>query len=90
MSKGTFFYHFRRKEDLLVELGWSTVDRVGEEAEEAYAQDGDLDRAMDVGLAGLARRIAAMPRGAWRAPSKNSCSSGPPSHDRPHRGGMPL
>ena len=64
MSKGTFFYHFRRKEDLLVELGWSTVDRVGDEAEEAYAQDGDLDRAIDVGLAGLARRIAAMPRGA--------------------------
>jgi AcrR family transcriptional regulator len=64
VSKGTFFYHFRRKEDLLVELGWSTVDRVGDEAEKAYAEDRDFDHAVDVGLAGLARRITAMPRGA--------------------------
>jgi AcrR family transcriptional regulator len=64
VSKGTFFYHFRRKEDLLVDLGWATVDRVGEEAEAAYAEGGDLDEALAVGIAGLARRITAMPRGA--------------------------
>ena len=64
VSKGTFFYHFPRKEDLLVELGWSTVDRVGEEAEAAYAERGDLDEALAVAVAGLARRIAAMPSGA--------------------------
>lgn len=64
VSKGTFFYHYRRKEDLLLELGWSTVERVGEEAETAYERHGDLDEAIDAGLAGLSRRILAMPKGA--------------------------
>ena len=64
VSKGTFFYHFRRKEDLLVDLGWSTVDRVGAEAEATYANGASFEKALDVGLGGLARRISAMPRGA--------------------------
>jgi AcrR family transcriptional regulator len=64
VSKGTFYYHFRRKEDVLVDLGWATVDRVGAEAEAAYRQHGDLDRAIDAGIEGLVRRITGMPRGA--------------------------
>jgi AcrR family transcriptional regulator len=64
VSKGTFYYHFRRKEDILVDLGWTTVDRVGEEAEQAYQQGFSLDEAIDLGMAGLARRISSMPRGA--------------------------
>jgi AcrR family transcriptional regulator len=64
VSKGTFYYHFRRKEDLLVDLGWATVDRVGAEAEAAYRHHGDLDRAIDAGIEGLVRRITGMPRGA--------------------------
>jgi AcrR family transcriptional regulator len=64
VSKGTFYYHFRRKEDLLVELGWATVDRVGEEAERAHDQGATLDQALDIGIAGLHRRVSAMPRGA--------------------------
>ena len=64
VSKGTFYYHFRRKEDLLVDLGWATVDRVGTEAEEDYRVNRDLDRAIEVGIAGLVRRVTAMPPGA--------------------------
>jgi AcrR family transcriptional regulator len=64
VSKGTFYYHFRRKEDVLVDLGWATVDRVGAEAEAAYRQHGDLARAVDAGIEGLVRRITTMPRGA--------------------------
>ncbi len=64
VSKGTFYYHFRRKEDLLVDLGWATVDRVGTEAEDEYRLHGDLDRAIEVGMVGLVRRVAAMPPGA--------------------------
>jgi AcrR family transcriptional regulator len=64
VSKGTFYYHFRRKEDLLVDVGWATVDRVGTEAEEDYRLNGDLDRAIEVGIAGLVRRVTAMPPGA--------------------------
>jgi AcrR family transcriptional regulator len=64
VSKGTFYYHFTRKEDLLVELGWETVDRVGEEAERAYEDGAGLEQALDLGLAGLARRVSGMPPGA--------------------------
>jgi AcrR family transcriptional regulator len=64
VSKGTFYYYFARKEDLLVELGWETVDRVGEEAERAYENGCGLEQALDLGLAGLARRVSGMPPGA--------------------------
>jgi AcrR family transcriptional regulator len=64
VSKGTFYYYFARKEDLLVELGWETVDRVGEEAERAYEDGAGLEQALDLGLAGLARRVSGMPPGA--------------------------
>ena len=90
VSKGTFYYHFRRKEDLLVDLGWATVDRVGTEAEEDYRLHGDLDRAIEVGIAGLVRRVTAMPPGAAartiqefglrRAAAADSTVSGPRSN----------
>jgi AcrR family transcriptional regulator len=64
VSKGTFYYHFTRKEDLLVELGWETVDRVGEEAERAYGAGVPLEQAIDLGIAGLTRRVSVMPPGA--------------------------
>ena len=52
------------QEDLLVDLGWATVDRVGTEAEEDYRLNGNLDRAIEVGIAGLVRRVTGMPPGA--------------------------
>jgi AcrR family transcriptional regulator len=78
VSKGTFYYYFTRKEDLLVELGWETVDRVGEEAERAYDHGVPLEQALDLGLAGLTRRVSGMPPGRWPAPSRSSCSPGRP------------
>jgi AcrR family transcriptional regulator len=96
VSKGTFYYHFRRKEDLLVDLGWATVDRVGTEAEENYRLNGDLDRAIEVGIAGLVRRVTAMPPGAAartiqefglrRAAAPASSVSGPRSADSGRHG----
>src|SRR5262249_47542296 len=82
VSKGTFYYHFRRKEDVLVDLGWATVDRVGAEAEAAYREHGDLGQAIDAGIDGLVRRISTMPRGAVARTIQESMSrrsSQPPS-----------
>ena len=64
VAKGTFYYHFRRKEDVLVELAWTTVDRVGMESEDAYANGASMLQALDLAMNGLTRRINAMPPGA--------------------------
>jgi len=64
VAKGTFYYHFRRKEDVLVELAWTTVDRVGVEAEDAYAAGSSVPEALEIAMNGLTRRINAMPPGA--------------------------
>jgi AcrR family transcriptional regulator len=78
VSKGTFYYHFTRKEDVLVELGWETVDRVGEEAERAYEDGAGLEQALDLGLAGLARRVSGMPPGAVARTIQEFVFSRPP------------
>ncbi|MGE0880461.1 MAG: TetR/AcrR family transcriptional regulator [Acidimicrobiia bacterium] len=64
VAKGTFYYHFRRKEDVLVDLAWTSVDRVGVEAEAAYTAAATLLDAVDAAMADLARRVNAMPPGA--------------------------
>jgi AcrR family transcriptional regulator len=64
VSKGTFYFHFAHKEDVLFEMSWATAERMVEEAVAGMAAGeppGDLAAGL---MSSLARRVARAPRGA--------------------------
>jgi AcrR family transcriptional regulator len=64
VTKGTFYFHFAHKEDILLEIGWVTSQATLRDATDALASDEPIDLVLDVLLAGLARRISESPRAA--------------------------
>jgi AcrR family transcriptional regulator len=64
VTKGTFYFHFAHKEDILLEFGWGTSDMMIKEANEAVAHGLPLAATLDQLLVATARRIAATPRAA--------------------------
>ncbi len=66
VSKGTFYFHFARKEDIILEMSLATVERMEEEAD-ACMQRGDAVLSIAEALmVSLARRVAHTPRAAVR------------------------
>jgi AcrR family transcriptional regulator len=64
VSKGTFYFHFARKEDIVLEMGLATVQRMEEEADVAMARgDSTLTIAEEL-MISLARRVSHTPRPA--------------------------
>src|SRR5262249_24398027 len=67
VSKGTFYFYFRHKEDLLVELGMAAAEQVA--AEQAAAEQPRLDddrptrAVLHVPVAAIAERVDQMPPG---------------------------
>ena len=64
VSKGTFYFHFAHKEDILLEMQWATAEIMIGEAEVAMQRG---DRALDIVdqlMAALARRVSRAPRAA--------------------------
>jgi AcrR family transcriptional regulator len=64
VSKGTFYFHFARKDDILLEMPWATAEIMISEAQAAMERG---DRTSDIVnrlLTSLARRVARAPRGA--------------------------
>jgi AcrR family transcriptional regulator len=64
VTKGTFYFHFAHKEDILLEIGWGTSEAMFKEATRAVATGRPVDEILDELLVSLARRIAATPRAA--------------------------
>jgi AcrR family transcriptional regulator len=62
VTKGTFYFHFAHKEDILLELGWGTAEALYEEAAEGVAEDRPADELLDELLVSLARRVSAAPK----------------------------
>jgi AcrR family transcriptional regulator len=62
VTKGTFYFHFAHKEDILLEVGWGTSDAMLKEATAALARDLPLEATLDELLAAAARRVATTPR----------------------------
>lgn len=64
VSKGTFYFHFARKDDILLEMPWATAEIMVSEAEAAMQRG---DRTSDIVtrlMTSLARRVSRAPRGA--------------------------
>ena len=64
VTKGTFYFHFAHKEDILLEVGWGTSEALFKDVTKALANDRPVDDVLDDLLVVLARRITATPRQA--------------------------
>ena len=58
VTKGTFYFHFAHKEDILLEIGWATAEAMLTEAEGAMRRGRTTSQVVDGILSSLARRIA--------------------------------
>lgn len=64
VSKGTFYFHFAHKEDILLEMPWATAEIMVEEARGAVKRGEPAVEVIEALVASLARRVARAPRAA--------------------------
>ena len=64
VSKGTFYFHFAHKEDILLEMPWATAEIMLDEAELAMQWDEGTFDLIEELMTSLARRVSRAPRGA--------------------------
>lgn len=64
VSKGTFYFHFAHKDDILLEMSWATAEVMAEEAEVGIEAGVGTAELLDELMVSLARRVARAPRAA--------------------------
>ena len=64
VSKGTFYFHFAHKDDILLEMSWATGELMAEEAEAGMKRELGSFELADQLMMSLARRVARAPRAA--------------------------
>jgi AcrR family transcriptional regulator len=64
VTKGTFYFHFAHKEDILLEIGWAAAEAMVRESRGAMQQERSAVEVVDALLSSLARRVARTPRAA--------------------------
>ena len=64
VTKGTFYFHFAHKEDILLEIGWATAEAMLAEADRAMRRGRTTTQIVDGILSSLARRVSRAPRPA--------------------------
>ncbi|HLY83231.1 MAG TPA: helix-turn-helix domain-containing protein [Acidimicrobiales bacterium] len=62
VTKGTFYFHFAHKEDILLEIGWATAEAMLAEADRAMRRGRTTTQIVDGILSSLARRVERAPR----------------------------
>ena len=67
VTKGTFYFHFAHKEDILLEVGFGTSQAMFKEASAALATDDRVEEVLERLLTSLARRISDSPAPRWPA-----------------------
>jgi AcrR family transcriptional regulator len=89
VSKATFYLHFARKDDILLEAGWVTTKVFQEDAVRALARGWPADRVIDDVTVRLCRRMDKVPRPVLRRilrAQANSAGPGPWVADSEHFG----
>lgn len=86
VTKGTFYFHFSRKEEILLEMGYDTAAVVVEEAERCVARERLVDDSIDRVVTVLSRHVRAAPPAAvgravaeFRRRSDDQLSGGRPT-----------
>jgi AcrR family transcriptional regulator len=64
VTKGTFYFHFARKEEILFEMGWETAAVVNEEAKRCVKAQRGLEESLARLIGTLTARIRAAPPAA--------------------------
>ncbi len=64
VTKGTFYFHFTRKEEILLEMGWESAAVANREAARCVSANRELDEALVRVIRALSRHIRAAPPGA--------------------------
>jgi AcrR family transcriptional regulator len=64
VTKGTFYFHFARKEEILLEMGWDTAAVVNEEARRCLKAGRGLDDSLTRVIGVLGRHVRAAPPAA--------------------------
>jgi AcrR family transcriptional regulator len=64
VTKGTFYFHFAHKEDILLEIGWAAAEAMATEATAAMQRGRAASEVIDTLMASLARRVSRVPRAA--------------------------
>ena len=78
VTKGTFYFHFAHKEDILQELGWGTAEALYEEAVHGVAAGRAGFTLVRQLLSSLARRAEGVPRPAVQRAVAGFYSNGVP------------
>src|SRR5258708_4404032 len=81
VAKATFYFHFARKDDILLETGWLTAKVFYEDALAALLQGGSADEVIDEVTVKLCRRVERVPRLALRRMLRAQIAAAP---DTPH------
>jgi AcrR family transcriptional regulator len=81
VTKGTFYFHFARKEEILLEMGWDTADVVNEEVRRCLTWDRSLEDSVRRTLTALSHHVrAASPAAVGRAAAEfRSNRAAPPA-----------
>lgn len=64
VTKGTFYFHFRHKEDILLEMGYQTAQLVHDETERCLRTGKDFEDSFRIVMNAVARNIKKSPRAA--------------------------
>jgi AcrR family transcriptional regulator len=64
VTKGTFYFHFARKEEILLDMGWETAIIVNEEARRCVKAERTLEESLARMLAALTARMRSAPPAA--------------------------
>ena len=88
VAKATFYLHFARKDDILLETGWLTAKVFYEDALKALLEGGPAEQVIDAITVKLTRRVERVPRLALQRMLRAQGAAGPRTVDDPDRFGF--